>query len=48
LREGNPAQQWRRACEQGSSPREQMMREIEGAIAREQDLEDQLCSLMAA
>ncbi len=48
LREGNPAQQWRRACERGSSPREQIMREIEGAIAREQELEDKLCSFMAA
>lgn len=48
LREGNPAQQWRRACEAGSSPQQQLIRAIEDARQREGELEDQLCRLLAA
>ncbi|MGC9503002.1 glutamate--cysteine ligase [Baaleninema sp.] len=48
LREGNPAQQWRRACENGSSPREQIVGAIEAEIRRERELEDKLCRLLVA
>ena len=48
LREGNSAQQWRRACDRGSSPREQIIAAIEAEIDRERELEDKLCRLLVA
>ncbi|MBP0000156.1 MAG: glutamate--cysteine ligase [Cyanobacteria bacterium SID2] len=48
LREGNPAQQWRQACDRGSSPREQIVRALRAEIDRERELEDKLCRLSVA